>query len=175
MPRTLNPFGERSLTIVAAVFRDGHTADRVVRRLRRHADIGDVSVVNPGDARAARKLEPESGGIWRTLLRAHAMFGIAGLLVGFLTATVLVRLGWPPAASSPGLTLLFLAVIGGFLGLIAGGVLTLRPDHDWLIGEVRQASRDHRWTVVTRPRGRRGVSRAARLLRATGARTIRTF
>lgn len=123
----------------------------------------------------AAKLEPESAGIWRTLLRSHAILGAAGLAAGGLVALAMVRAGWPPAGSSPGMTLLFLSMMGSFFGLIVGGLLTLRPDRGWLIAQVREASALHRWTVVAHPHSRRGATRAMRLLRASGARTLRTL
>lgn len=171
----LSLFGERSLTTVAAIYHDGHSAERVMQRLRRRADIGDVNVVSPNDPRTTAKLEPEEAGIWRTLLRSHVILGASGLILGLLAALMLVRTGWPAAAASPGMALLFLAVVGAFFGLIGGGLITLRPDRGWLIEQVREAAGQHRWTVVAHPLDRRGAARAHRLLRATGARTLRTF
>ena len=71
-----------------------------------------------------------------TLVRSHAILGCVGLLVGLGVGMAAIVLPWPAAASSPVFTLLFAAIIGAFLGMIAAGLLTLRPDHGLVIRRV---------------------------------------
>ncbi|HSC87238.1 MAG TPA: hypothetical protein VLC09_08215, partial [Polyangiaceae bacterium] len=130
----LNPFGERSLTVVAASFPDRRQAENAASALLQETPAlqGEVAVIRPGDPLVDRKLEPENQGIWHTLIRSHLLFGIAGGLVGIVAALVVIA-AWPAAALSPFYTTLFVGVFGAFLGMIFAGLLTLRPDHGYVV------------------------------------------
>jgi hypothetical protein len=145
-------FGEQSLTLVAATFSDQATAAEAATELRADLPQVEVDLVRPRDADFARKMEPESTGIWRTAIRSHLLLGPAGLLVGALAAATLVGLGWPAAASSPMFTFLFLATLGLFAGLMLAGLLTLRPDRSRVTLSIRRRSRTGQWAVVAHPR-----------------------
>lgn len=167
---TLSPFGERSLTLVAADFDDRDAALAAASSLQ-----GDeVSVIAPGDPLAARKLEPDQRGIWRTLIRSHLILGAGGALIGVTVALALIA-GWAAAASSPLYTLVFGVVMGAFLGMIAAGVLTLRPDHARVIRRVHAALRRGRWAVVVRPLDGLHARSAYAALQAAGAHPMRSF
>lgn len=144
-------FGERSLTTVAGIFDNAVAARRAAESLQRVRRAPRVNVIEPGDPDLGRKLEPESTGIWYTAIRAHFWLGLAFVLVGALAGIGLVVAGWGAAVSSPQLTVLACSVIGGFAGLIFGGLVTLRPDRGALIAKVRAASESGRWAVVAHP------------------------
>jgi hypothetical protein len=172
-----SPFGERSLTVVAASFPDRHSAEDAVSALLHDApDLqGEVAIIAPGDPLAGRKAEPENQGIWRTLIRSHILFGLAGALVGVLTALIVIAWPWPAAASSPAYTMLFIGAFGATFGLIFAGLLTLRPDHGYVLGKIREFSEHGRWSVVARPLNE-GCSKAAyESLRQADAEAVRSL
>lgn len=70
MPQ-LSPFGEQSLTLVAATFSDQVTAAGAATELRADMPQVEVDLVHPGDEDFARRMEPESRGIRRTAVRSH--------------------------------------------------------------------------------------------------------
>jgi hypothetical protein len=149
---SLSPFGERSLTVVAASFEDREGAERAATVLVRDTPElrGEVAVIPPGDPLLDRKLEPENRGIWRTLVRSHVLFAGVGLAVGVAVAWLAIAI-WPAAALSPAYTLLFATVVGAFAGMISAGQLTVRPDHGYVIDKVHEFVRAGRWAVVARP------------------------
>jgi hypothetical protein len=172
---TLSPFGEQSLTVVAAAFDDRRSAQAVASELEHEPALeGEVAVIRPGDPLTARKLEPEQAGIWRTALRSHLIFGIAGALAGVTLSAVLVA-SWPAATLSPGYTLMAVTMFSTFFGMMFAGLLTLRPDHDRVITAVRRALRAGRWAVVVRPLDEARARMAMSRLRGLGATPVRSF
>ena len=171
----LNLFGERSLTLVGAEFPDLASASAAARALEADAMVeGEVAVVGPGDPRAAARFEPEPAGILGTALRSHAILGVAGALTGLVGAAYAVG-SWQAAASSPGLTAVFMGVMGTFFGMIVAGLITLRPDHALIIARLRRALARGRWAVVVRPFSERIAHRAMVTLRSAGANPVRSF
>ncbi|HEY9107630.1 MAG TPA: hypothetical protein VIN58_13205 [Roseateles sp.] len=169
-------FGERSLTLVAATFHDGHSASRAVDALRQRLTrkLG-IFLITPRDRRLGRKMEPESHGISRTLLRSHVWLGLAGAGLGLVAAAAGLVAGWPAALASPRVMLAFGTVYGGLIGLLAGGLLTLRPDRARVINQVREASERGRWSVVSHPTSRRDAKLARELLARGGGQVLRSL
>lgn len=160
-------FGERSLTKVAAVFNDRADAQAMVARLQ------SLPGMAPGQV---RMLEPEQRGIFRTMIRAHVVTGFAGSVLGLLLYAWLLRSGTPLIISSP--LLAFIAVVGfcTTFGLLAGGLVTMRPDHVGLIAEVREALEQGRWAVVVHPTDTAQTRQARALLQdGGGAQVARTL
>ena len=60
----------------------------------------------------------------------------------------------------------FIAIVGfsTTFGLMAGGFIALRPDHIFLISQLRSALRENRWVVVAHPVNREQAARAKSLL-----------
>lgn len=172
----LSLFGERSLTIVAATFDDRDQAEAAADELLRDvSSVGPVAVVAPDEPEVARKMEPEQRGIWVTLVRSHVILGIGGVLVGVLAAVGLVIAPWPAAAASPGLAALFAGTLGAFFGMMAGGLVTLRPDHGAVIRAVREKLKIGQWGVVARPRNERSADRASAALASAGGVPLRSL
>ena len=170
----ISPFGEQSLTIVAARFDDCGSAERAAHAVRHALRAGDrVDVVGPRDPTFALKLEPESHGIADTAIRSHLLLGAAGSAIGAGVAIVaLTRFG----AEDVALPLLALAIVLGlFLGTIVAGCVTLRPDHDVVIDRVAGWVRRYKWAVVAHPVGARRVRTTLAALRGAGARPIRSL
>jgi len=72
-------------------------------------------------------------------VRAHIIFGIVGFVVGLVLYVVLYSVGVRLITSTPiagALAILFFATI---FGLMFGGFVALRPDHDVIITSVPEA------------------------------------
>jgi len=168
-------FGERSLTLVAATFSDPVSAADAATELRADMPQVEVDLVRPRDADFARKMEPDTEGIWRTAVRSHRVLGPAGLLVGAAAAAMLVSLDWPAAARSPMLTALFLGTLGLFAGLMLAGLLTLRPDRSRVTLSIRRRNRAGQWAVVAHPRSTAQSDWVVDRLRKAGGTVIRSL
>lgn len=173
--KDLNLIGERSSTLVAGCFGSAVHADTLADEMRRDPRLkGSVTIVFPGDKHVERKLEPENNGIWNTLVRSHLILGALGVGTGLLLA-IWVMVLWPAAQSSPGFTLFFLGSMGLFLGLMAGGVVTLRPDHGWVNDRVRIWLAQGRVAVIAHPIDEDAARRAFSVLSAAGGRPVRSI
>lgn len=176
-------FGERSLTKVAGLFMNRSGAEDAVREVKRAAGLDDaqVTLVGPPDGAApgssafSRKLEPEQAGIWRTLVRAHVVSGIAGAAAGILLYLGFIAAGNPSVASTPGMSFMVFVFFGGLFGLLVGGLLTARPDHILVIASVRRAIRKGRWAVVIHPVTQAQIDRAMSELRGRSYRVVRSL
>lgn len=170
-------FGERSLSKVGAVFADAEHARRAASELVSHYGLRSeqVRVVAPGDPGISGKLEPETRGIAVTLLKSHVILGVSGVVVGLMIATALVLSNIAAAASSPFYTFLVFAFFGGIFGMLLGGLIALRPDHDPLITRVMRASRKGRWSVVVHARNHEEEHRAKEALEEMGERVTETL
>ncbi len=147
-------FGERYLSKAGGVFDSEEEAREVARRIgdRTTVTSGQVEVVNPHDPQVGRKLEPETTGIAYTLAKSHITLGFAGAVVGVLVGLLLVFFGGQAFATSPYYTTIVAAAFGATAGLLLGGLVSIRPDHDPLITEVQRAAKQGRWAVVVHAR-----------------------
>jgi hypothetical protein len=174
MTSRFSPFGEHSLTLVAGVFEDPASAEQVANELRHDPGL-HTTVIHPGDDLAARKLEPEQRGIWRTLLRSHALFMPAGAVAGALVALALTAAGWPAVLDSPFFAMLFLGMMGAFFGGMVAGLLTLRPDHGVVIRQVRAALARGGHAVVVHPLNEMRARTAMAALQRAGVVPVRSL
>jgi len=116
---------------VAAIVDTQNEANAVAREIIDETSLRDkqVIVVTPDDSHEGRKLEPEDKGIARTAIRAHIRLGIVGVVVGFALFWLLFALGAGLVTNNSLTAALLLMFFGGVFGLLAGGAVTLRPDH----------------------------------------------
>jgi len=172
-----SPAGETSPHKAAALFDSPATARKVAARVRDAMGLprGQVLAVDAGTRRPGRALEPESRGIFRVMLRAHAALGVAGFVAGLLLFWALYRMGVGfvvnaalPAAGA----IVFFCTMGG---LMLGGLTTLRPDHDAYILSVIDACREGRAAVVVHGRTAAERDAAVEALQAAGGEVVRTF
>ena len=77
--------------------------------------------------------------------------GITGLVVGLLASGALILAGVPFAVSSPYYTVILAAIFGALGGMMTGGLVSIRPDHDVLITKVEDAVHEGHWAVVVHP------------------------
>lgn len=169
--------GERSDSKVAAIFDSEAAARAIADDLRSGLGLegAQVQVVCPRDRHPGRKLLPEGHGIFRTIIIAHYKLGIAGLLLGAALFAVLYAMGVTAIVSSPVLAGALIAGYGGVFGLMAGGLVSLRPDQDPYLLKVRDALKDGRTAVVVHAFDPAERDLAERALSARGGDTIRTL
>ncbi len=169
--------GEMSDSKVAAVFDDESEARAIARQVQHmlHMQPAQVQVVTPHDARPGRKLEPEGRGICRTILVAHYRLGLAGLGLGALLFVCLYLAGLEPVVLSPRLAAALIIGYGGVFGLMAGGLVSLRPDHTPYVAKVRTALDEGRCAIVVHAFDDSERDRAQEVLAAHGGETIRTL
>lgn len=175
-------FGERSLTKVAGLFLQKSQAESTMEQmLRGGLDAAQVRLLGPKDARMARQemfgraVEPESQGIARTFLQTHLVGGMAGAVAGLVMYMWFFRSGHPMIVSSPAVA--FIAIVGfaTTFGLLAGGLLTLRPDHVRLITRVRSALRHDQWAVVAHPINSEQTERVREVMEKNAAEVVTTL
>mgnify|MGYP001180869854 FL=1 len=175
---TLSPVtGETSDTKVAAIFDDEGSARRIAATLRRELRLrqSQVQVLTSGDRHPGRKLEPENRGIFRTMLIAHAKLGLVGAGIGAVLFALLYASGLELVTSSPGFAAAVIISYGAVFGLMAGGLVTLRPDHDPYVHKVQGALQEGRSAVVVHAFDADERKRAQRTLDELGGETIRTL
>ena len=169
--------GEVSDSKAAGIFNNPANARRVAREVRARLSLSpaQVRVMTPGEARAARKLEPESNGVMRTLVIAHCKLGLVGLAAGALLFGAMLLAGVPAVTQSPWLAGALTIGYGGIFGLFAGGLVSLRPDHGRYLFKVRDALRQGRSAVVVHARNHRERDGASDLLKARSGETVTTL
>lgn len=168
---------EVSSSKVAAVFADEATAREVAARVRAGLELSDaqVQVVTPADARPGRKLEPESHGIFRTMIRAHVILGIGGALAGAAIFGVMWAMAIPYIVNSAVMAATVLVAFGAVAGLMLGGLVTLRPDHDPYIIKVSDALQEGRCVVVVHAFSREQSTQARDSLERAGGEVVATW
>lgn len=169
--------GELSNSKLAAVFPHADAARAAAHAVAAALSLGSaqVQVITAPDTHAGAKLEPEDRGIWRTIVVAHVRLGIAGAIAGLLVFAALYALGVLFVVNSPvaaGLVLLF---FGAVAGLMLGGLVALRPDHDRYVEATRDAMAAGSTTVVVHAFSAEQRDRAADLLRARGGEVTSTL
>jgi len=169
--------GEVSNSKLAAVFDSGAAARDAAAAVI--AEIGlqpaQVKVITPGEPDADIKLEPEGGGIWRTIVRAHVWLGIAGAVLGAVAFGIMMAMGVPFVARSPvaaGLATVFFGTVGG---LLLGGLVAIRPDHDRYVHATHDAMDARRTTVVVHALSHDEQSRAKAFLAGRGGEVTGTL
>lgn len=146
----LEIMGERRPSRVSGVYRSEEDARGAAYSLINDGkfDSDSICITFPKDKRFAEKIEPDQEGIARTLVRTHVVFGLSGLLLGLLFSVFLALFGPPLTQSSPWFTVVAVALIFLFLGLILAGLVGIRPDHDLVIENTRHATQSGCWAVV---------------------------
>jgi hypothetical protein len=169
-------FGEKSTTKLAAFFDTQQELDAVSEELRRVSGMQNPQlwVVRPHDSDFARKLEPESQGIVRTAVRSHLLLGAAGLGVGLVLWGVLYAMGLPAIRSSPIYSGGAIVAFSTVAGLLLGGLVTARPDHQVVIQSVDTATKAGRWSLVAHPRDPAQCKAAEAVLGAAHAEVVRS-
>lgn len=145
--------GEYAGSKLAAVFPNEAAARAAAQGLCQSLALSDVQVqvITPGERHPGRKMQPESHGIFRTMLQAHFKLGMVGLIAGIALWFLLRALGVGVIVNTGLLTLAVMAGFGATAGLMLGGLITLRPDHEPFMRAVREAMGEGRSAVVVHP------------------------
>ena len=169
--------GELSNSKVAAVFPRESEARKAAEGVSAalSLEMAQVQVITPAEPHPGRKLEPESRGIWRTIVVAHIRLGIIGLIVGLIAFLALRAAGIPFIVNSPVAAALSLIFFGGVAGLMLGGLVSLRPDHDRFVEHTRDAMAEGNTTVVVHAFSVEQREQAAEFLRAQGGEVTSTL
>jgi hypothetical protein len=156
---------------LAATFGSDQSARQAQRELVGQFGLEDAQVllITPGEPFPGRRLEPESRGIARTLVVSHVRLGLLGGIAGLLAFAVLYAIGVPFIVQSPLASVLVLLGFGLVAGMMMGGLVSLRPDHDRYINAARDAMQEGRASVVVHAFSREQQEQAAEWLRARGA------
>ncbi len=159
-------FGEQSLSKVGARFGSGEETRRAAAQLESELGIqaSRIRVVAPNDPAVGRKLEPESHGIAKTIVRSHVTLGIAGLLLGLLLAWIMDSTDIPIFTWNTLYTFGAFGFVGALLGMLLAGLISLRPDQDPLIAWTKEGTRSGRWFLLVHARDADEKEKAKRAL-----------
>ena len=162
---------------VAAAFPNAGAAKQAAAAVASTLSLGasQVQLIRPGDAHPGHKLEPESRGIWNTIIVAHVKLGIAGLVAGAVLFAVLYAMAIPFIVNSAIAAFLVIVFFGGVAGLMLGGFVSLRPDHDRYVEHTREAMEAGMTTVVVHAFSAEQRAQAAEFLRARGGEVTSTL
>lgn len=173
-----NPLtGEVSNSKLAAVFESDAAAREAAGAVLAAAGLqpAQVKLVAPGEPDANIKLEPEGQGIWRTIVVAHVKLGIIGAVLGALAFAIMMWAGLPFVARSPLAAGLVTISFGAVGGLLLGGLVSIRPDHDRFVHATHDAMAAHRTTVVVHALSHEQQQRARDFLVERGAEVTGTL
>ena len=173
-----NPLtGEVSNSKVAAVFAVRAQAQEAAVDLVEQLGLAlaQVKVVTPDSADVDIALEPEGGGIWRTIVVAHVRLGVLGAVVGALVFAAMMWAGVPYVRSSSWAAAGWWVLYGAIGGLLLGGLVALRPDHDPYVLSVRKAIAAGHSAVVVHALSVPQQQAAADFLAGRGADVTRTL
>lgn len=164
-------FGERATTKIVGVFDEQADAVAMVDTLKEGANLKaeQLHLVTPHEKNYGPKMEPEIHGIARTAVRAHLILGVAGLLAGIVLWVLLYAVGWNLIRSTPGLSIIPFLFFPTVAGLLLGGLITSRPDHNIVILHVRDAVERGKWALVVHPRSSQQCDTSEALLKQSVA------
>ena len=175
-------FGEQSITKVAGLYKSRIAARQDAEELIGNSkfDGWQVSVLGPAQGAAGieavdERILPDEAGMVQTLVRAHVTMGLLGGLSGALFAAVLLAAGNVAIRSSPGMGVGACLFVGAIFGLLAGGLLALRPDQSRLISLVKATLRQGNWAVVAHPVDERQAVQAVASLHGRSFRVVRSL
>ncbi len=177
MTKTLSPTGESSSHKMAAVFDDAAQARLARKQLGESIDLDQkqTDVLEPQSRHRARRLLPESEGIWRTTLRAHAVFGALGAGLAIVTFFALLAAGWNVVTDNPVLSGLVFVHVLTLMGLLVGGLFTLRPDQSPYLYAARDALRSGKSILVVHAESHDQLNSARQFLEQPALATVRTI
>lgn len=169
--------GEVSNSKVAAVFASEASAREVAGRVRNTLQLSEaqVQVITPADRRPGHKLEPETQGIFHTIVRAHVHLGFWGAVAGAVAFGLLWSMGVPFIVNSAKLAGAVIVVFGAIAGLMLGGLVSLRPDHDLYINKVFDALGEGRSAVVVHAFSKEQSAQAEALLKDASGEVVSTL
>ncbi|MEX2476710.1 hypothetical protein [Marinobacter sp.] len=169
--------GESADHKVAAVFSSETEAHSAAEALAGVAGLeaAQIKCLAPGDAHLERQIEPEAGGIWRTLVRSHVGIGVLGAIAGAFLFFALFTSGIEFIRQSAVMAAIVLTVIGGAIGLMLGGLVTIRPDHARYVQAAQSALKKGQHVVTVHAHSGDQLKAAIAELERHHARIVRTL
>ncbi|MEX0606188.1 MAG: hypothetical protein WD623_14860 [Marinobacter sp.] len=162
---------------IAAVFESSTEAENIALALREGTSLAadQVIIVSPENPRSARALEPESQGIWSTLVRSHIGLGMAGAIAGFILFSTLYSADVAFITQSLVVSAIVLTAIGGGIGLLLAGMVTLRPDHMPYLMLAQSALRKGKYVLTVHASSAQQLDEAKKTLRNRRVSSVRSF
>jgi hypothetical protein len=147
-------FGERATTKIAAIFDTHSEACAVADRIRADANLNrtQVHIIGPDDGDFSKRLEPETAGVARTMIRTHLILGAVGFVFGLLIWAGLYAAEIQAVVSSPVLSAVAILFFSTSAGGLLAGLVTIRPDHHRIAERIQEAREAGKWAVVVHPR-----------------------
>jgi hypothetical protein len=173
-----NPvIAEKASHKVAATFTAQHRAAAAAQALGRTPIASELQIrlLQPGQPGVDRALEPEQARIFQTILRAHGWLGLAGAIAGGLVFLVLWSMGVLMVTQSPFAAVGAMMGFGLVAGLLLGGLVSLRPDHDPYIAAVHRSLEEGHCVVLVHAPSSAAAAEAQALLDEEGGQTVRTL
>lgn len=135
---------------VAGIFSNESSAKRAADALSKSTSLraNQIFVIGPNDRHPGWELEPEDRGIWHTMLKAHFWLGLVGGGVGFILFWILYASGIPFVVQNALTTVLITTAFGVVVGMMFGGLVTIRPDHMPYIVIAQSALRKGKFIVA---------------------------
>ena len=170
-------FGEKATTKLAAFFDTQEALDELSAQLRSVSGLQNpqLLVVRPHSADFDRRLEPETQGVARTAVRSHLILGAVGLLFGVALWGVLYAMDIGAIVASPYYSGGAIIAFSTVAGLLLGGLITARPDHQIVIQAVDTATKEGRWTLIVHPRDEAQCKSAESVLEAANVESVRSI
>lgn len=170
-------FGEKATTKLAAFFDTQDALEQVSETLRSTSGLQNPQlwVVRPHAADFDRRLEPETQGVARTAVRSHLILGAAGLILGVLLWGLLYAMDIPAIVASPYYSGGAIVAFSTVAGLLLGGLITARPDHQIVIQSVDTATKEGRWSLIVHPRDEQQCQSALAVFEAAHVKTVRSI
>ena len=139
---------------IAATFGSHREAAEARKQLVDDAGIplARCEIVVPGEGLNLKDARRESLRTRRSLIFWHVLLGTAGCAAGIGAALAAGTLAPEFARTATPVMYFVAAAIGGMLGLLLAGGISLRPDQNWLYSKVRDRLRQQEWAVIVHPR-----------------------
>lgn len=169
--------GEHRDHKVAVTCASRQTAEQIAADLCAHTSLSQsqVTVIRPGEPHEGRELEPESRGIWHTMIRAHIGLGLVGVGVGLVLFLVMHAVGIPFVTQNPWWSGALFLGFGGVLGLMLGGAFTLRPDHMPYLMKAQSSLRSGKYVVAVHAESLSQLHEAQEEFEKRGLSSVRTL
>lgn len=169
--------GEASDHKIAGIFNDTEALTACQGHLIESVGLQEdqIKTLRAGDRADGKVLEPESRGIWHTLIRAHVWLALAGAVIGVMIFFLLSWLDITFVVRNPMASFLLLVVFctAGFS--MVGGAVTLRPDHTPYIVKVKEALENDQHVLVIHPTDREQMKAARKVIASAAEETVATL
>ncbi|MFY8327465.1 hypothetical protein [Pseudoalteromonas sp. ZZD1] len=175
MATSLN--NEEFATKVAGIFDSKDRADNAFSSLSEDKEFeqSNIEIISAHDQRFDEKIEPEDKNIGKTLLKTHLLFGVLGLGVGLIISSVFLFIDVEFMQSFVLETYAGVSTVCIFIALLVAGFVSIRPDHDPLINEVRNATRSGKWVLVVHTDSHKKGNKAKELIKPFATNVTATF